>query len=145
MLHLSITREIRRRLPESGILFSECAEFLRPVRDVHPRLHAGSEKRRRAGRRSSEFAGRFVRRGRSSRRSAGNSVYAYAGPPALRRSSVNQRAKTPAGMRSNTSGRYLIFPRTRAIAVAIMRRWSSAIGAPNSARACSASRTKPAS
>ena len=35
------------------------------------------------------------------------------------------------GINSNTTGRYLILPRRRPIAVARMRRWSAAIGTPD--------------
>ena len=40
----------------------------------------------------------------------------------------------PGGISSNTTGRYLILPRSRPIAVARIRRWSSAIAAPVAVR-----------
>ncbi len=60
-----------------------------------------------------------------------------------------QQGEALAGINSNTTGRYLILARKRAMPVARMRRWSCIIGVPGTGRrlgrAAAASGTSPAS
>ena len=100
-----------------------------PAAPAAPR--GGSGTARPAARRSRSRSRRSARPARRFRPAGGNSACAGCRPEIASTVCCNSVSVNSAGISSNTTGRYFSLARSRAIAVARIRRWSKRIGSPS--------------
>ncbi len=102
-----------------------------PGRGARAALRGGNGTVRPGGRARRRRIFRCLRPGPVRPPGGGNSACAGAGPDIASTVRCNSSSVKDGAINSNTTGRYFILPRSRAIAVARMRRWSNIIAAPS--------------